>query len=412
MVQSNSIAVASSGATGVLVKGNTDTVLSNAIQVSGSGSTGVLVQGSHDTVGGSVASAGNTISYGNGDTAIDASGGSTATIRANLLTTSGTTGTAIVSTGQQAAPSLTSVTSSGGTTTIVGSGTGSTFDFYATNGPLGPAAVYLGSSTSLPATLNVTVSTGASVVATATSGGGATSALSAAVTVTNPFAVINTNASGAGSLEQAILNVNADTGNPNPDTITFAIGSGAQSITLTSVLTTLSHPVIIDGTTQPGFAGTPLITINGGALTGSILTLGTGSGSSTIRGLAFTNFAGTAIEADTNTDVVQSNTITVASSNATGVLVKGTGDTVQSSTIAVTGSGATGVLVQGTGDTVGGAVASAGNTITYASGTTAVNASSATHATVRANLIFNSTNTAPASAIVSNGSGPRRRCPR
>ena len=85
------------------------------------------------------------------------------------------------------------------------------------------------------------------------------------MTATSPFTVTNTGTSGAGSLEQVIKNVNADTGNPNPDTITFAISSGAQTITLTSVLTPLSHPVIIDGTTQPGFAGTPLITIDGGA---------------------------------------------------------------------------------------------------------------------------------------------------
>ena len=259
----------------------------------------------------------------------------------------------------------------------------------------------------MPATLKVTVPTGASIVATATNSSGDTSALSTAVTVTNPFAVINTNASGPGSLEQAILNVNADTGNPNPDTITFAIGSGAQTITLTSVLTASSHPVIIDGTTQPGFAGTPLITIDGGALSGSILTLGAGSTSSTIRGLAFTDFAGDAIEVDTNTDLVQSNSIAVASSGASGVLVKGTQDTVQSNSIQVTGSGATGVLVKGAQDTVGGSVASAGNTISYGNGDTAIDASGGTKATIRANLLTTSGTTG--TAIASDGAERRLR---
>lgn len=332
------------GTNGNTVEGNDIGLTLNQSQ--SPNTVGIATTGTGNTIGGSAFGAGNTIFYGTG-TGVDSSGGTVTTIRGNLIT--GTTGTPIVSDGQQAAPSLTSVTSNGHTTTIVGSGTGTTFDFYATNGTLGPAAVYLGSSTSFPATLNVTVPTGASVVATATSAAGDTSALSAAVTATNPFAVTTTAATGAGSLEQAILNVNADTGNPYPDTIFFGIGAGAKTILLTSVLTPLTHPVIIDGTTQPGFAGTPLITIDGGALSGSILTLGTGSASSTIRGLAFTNFAGTAIEADTSTDVVQSNSIAVASSGATGVLVTAIGDIVQSNAISVTGVGATGVLVHGAG---------------------------------------------------------------
>src|SRR5205085_12413556 len=52
------------------------------------------------------------------------------------------------------------------------------------------------------------------------------------------------------------------------DTITFAIGSGAVKITLASALPALSNPTIIDGTTQPGYAGQPLVEIDGHLVTG------------------------------------------------------------------------------------------------------------------------------------------------
>ena len=166
----------------------------------------------------------------------------------------------------------------------------------------------------------------------------------------------------------------------------------------------LSHPVIIDGTTQTGFAGSPVITIDGNTLTGSILTLGAGSDGSTIRGLAFTDFNGTAIEVNTKTDLVQSNVITVAVSSATGVLVTGMSDTVQSNVINVTGSNATGVLVTGTQDLIGGNVAAVGNTISYGAGTTAVNASGGHQATIRANVLTTGSN--PGTAIKADSNAP------
>ena len=68
------------------------------------------------------------------------------------------------------------------------------------------------------------------------------------------FTVINTNDSGPGSLRQAILGANANSG---LDTIVFSIGSGPQTIAPLSALPTITDPVVIDGTTQPGYAGTP-----------------------------------------------------------------------------------------------------------------------------------------------------------
>jgi len=50
----------------------------------------------------------------------------------------------------------------------------------------------------------------------------------------------------------------------NIDTIAFNIpGIGPHTIQPTSGLPTITEPVIIDGTTEPDFAGTPIIEIDG-----------------------------------------------------------------------------------------------------------------------------------------------------
>jgi IPT/TIG domain/S-layer homology domain len=75
------------------------------------------------------------------------------------------------------------------------------------------------------------------------------------------FTVTNTSDSGAGSLRQAILDANA---NPGADTIAFNItGAGVQTIALTSSLpmASVTGGLAVDGTTQSGYAGTPLIAI-------------------------------------------------------------------------------------------------------------------------------------------------------
>ncbi|MFY9573185.1 MAG: FG-GAP-like repeat-containing protein, partial [Blastocatellia bacterium] len=94
------------------------------------------------------------------------------------------------------------------------------------------------------------------------------------------FTVTNTNDGGAGSLRQAILDVNGQAGS---DTISFNIpGPGIKTITLQSPLPVVTESAVIDGTTQPGFAGSPVIALRRGAQ-GSTLKI-TG-GNSTVRGL-------------------------------------------------------------------------------------------------------------------------------
>src|SRR4051812_21716514 len=75
------------------------------------------------------------------------------------------------------------------------------------------------------------------------------------------YLVTTTADSGTGSLRQAILDANA---NPGSDTINFSVGGGGrQTITPVTALPNLTGLVVIDGTTQPGFAGSPLIRVDG-----------------------------------------------------------------------------------------------------------------------------------------------------
>ncbi len=81
-------------------------------------------------------------------------------------------------------------------------------------------------------------------------------------TLLSTFLVTNTGDSGPGSLRQAILDSNAAIGATN--TIDFDIaGSGVQTIVPLSPLPAIANPVLIDGCSQPGYGGTPLIEING-----------------------------------------------------------------------------------------------------------------------------------------------------
>jgi parallel beta-helix repeat protein len=107
------------------------------------------------------------------------------------------------------------------------------------------------------------------------------------------FTVTNTNDSGAGSLRRAINQVDAGADN----TIAFDIpGIGAQVIAVTSPLPTITSPVTIDATTEPGYSGKPLVALkaasNSAAGDGLLIT----AGSSTVRGLAIYGFTGDGLD--------------------------------------------------------------------------------------------------------------------
>ncbi len=90
------------------------------------------------------------------------------------------------------------------------------------------------------------------------------------------------------TLRDAVDDANAAAGD---DRIEFAIGSGAQTISLASGLPFVTDPVVIDATTQPGYAGTPLIQLDGADAGPSTPGFEITAGGSTVRGFSITNFS-------------------------------------------------------------------------------------------------------------------------
>ena len=109
--------------------------------------------------------------------------------------------------------------------------------------------------------------------------------------------ICQTSVPGQCTLRAAIQEANANANGVGPDLITFAIGTGAQTISPASSLPSIDDPVIIDGASQPGFIGTPLVTIDGSSIASGLVDgLRVESDSATIRGLHFRGFSGDGIE--------------------------------------------------------------------------------------------------------------------
>ncbi len=104
------------------------------------------------------------------------------------------------------------------------------------------------------------------------------------------FVVTNVNDSGPGSLRQAILDANA---NPGADSIHFNIPGPSLRIQPVIGLPSIIDPLVIDGSTQPGFSGTPIIELNGSqAVVGALFV---GAPGSIIRSLVINGFSSGAI---------------------------------------------------------------------------------------------------------------------
>jgi hypothetical protein len=98
------------------------------------------------------------------------------------------------------------------------------------------------------------------------------------------FTVVNTNMSGAGSLFQAITDANNLAG---ADTIVFDIPPAGPKTIQTFGFPNITDPVTIDATTQPGFAGTPVVELDGGGGSYGFVCNG---GNNTVRGFAMNGF--------------------------------------------------------------------------------------------------------------------------
>lgn len=186
------------------------------------------------------------------------------------------------------------------------------------------------------------------------------------------FVVINTNDSGPGSLRQALLD-----GNASPDaadTIHFNIaGTGPYTITPLSPLPFITnHTAIIDGWTQPGFSGVPIIEIDGTCANGSCTpdTADDISGSvnglagginGLIRGLVINNFTGRGIEISQSSDMrIEGNYIgtdtsgAIAKPNSIGIAVVHSsnvriGGTLSLQRNVLSGNSAYGMITRGRG---------------------------------------------------------------
>ncbi|MFK7732564.1 MAG: beta strand repeat-containing protein, partial [Pseudomonadales bacterium] len=100
------------------------------------------------------------------------------------------------------------------------------------------------------------------------------------------------------SLREAITATNNTANGASPDKIRFDIaGAGPHTITLSSALPTITQTVILDGWSEPDYAGTPVIELDGssaGAGVNGLAFAGGGAGS-TVRGFAITQFANSGI---------------------------------------------------------------------------------------------------------------------
>jgi Bacterial Ig-like domain (group 3)/Right handed beta helix region len=173
------------------------------------------------------------------------------------------------------------------------------------------------------------------------------------------FTVTTTNDSGAGSLRQAILDVNVTAGPPH--TIAFNIpGTGVHTIAPTSALPQLSVAVVLDGTTQPGYAvGSPVIEINGANAGPGTTAFYINQAGSTVKGLIINGWGSTGLQVNGGNCTVLQNFIGTNAAGTAGVMNGGSGVNLMSggNTVSrnVISSNSTGIWIS--------QVAAAGNTI-------------------------------------------------
>ena len=200
------------------------------------------------------------------------------------------------------------------------------------------------------------------------------------------YAVINTADSGEGSLRQAILDANA---HPGQDTIIFDIpGRGAHAIRPLSPLPAITDPAVIDGSTQPGYAGRPLIVLDGSSAGSQANGLVIAAGGSTVRGLDIGNFGLDGIQLGTQLHSPGGN---VVAGNYLGIDVTGTRAMTNRIGVNVLGS---------PGNTVGGTDALDGNVISGNRGS-GIYINGGDHSVVQGNFIGTD-----ATGTIALGNGP------
>jgi CSLREA domain-containing protein len=175
------------------------------------------------------------------------------------------------------------------------------------------------------------------------------------------------NQTGTCTLRDAIGLANVAAG---PNTIGFNIGGGgSQTITLTSALPTIDKTTTIDGTSQPAYAGAPLIAIDGISFTAGPALSFTASGGG-VKALNIRNF-----------------------STGAAISLAGGGASVTASYIGTDSSGtsaaynATGISIGSANNTIGGTTAAVRNVISSNLTAIEVSGASATGNTIEGNFV-------------------------
>jgi len=148
------------------------------------------------------------------------------------------------------------------------------------------------------------------------------------IALSGPTFVVTSNAdAGQGTLRRAIQNADQTP----VSTIDFELQPGSLTINLVDALPLITSTVTIDGTSQPGYSGTPLVTVTGSkvASPGTGFDFVQGSSGSVIQGLEVTGFNSAAIMVDGASNVTiggaaagQGNLIT---DNFQGIAISGAG---------------------------------------------------------------------------------------
>ena len=178
----------------------------------------------------------------------------------------------------------------------------------------------------------------------------------------NGITVTNTNDSGTGSLRQAIVNANS---NPDANEIRFSIaGAAPHTINLLSALPSLTNPVTIDATTQPGFAGTPIVELNG-TNAGNNAGFFISASNCSVKGFVINRFNNHGVFIGGNNNIIRGNYIgTNTTGTATlpvtfsGIFITGNGNLIGGITSAdrnvLSGNGHQGIATKGSGNIIKG----------------------------------------------------------
>ncbi|HYE17452.1 MAG TPA: Calx-beta domain-containing protein [Tepidisphaeraceae bacterium] len=170
-----------------------------------------------------------------------------------------------------------------------------------------------------------------------------------------------------GSLRWAIVQSNVT---PGLDTIAFNLPAGQRVIKALGHLPTLTDPVVLNAATQPGYAGKPLVQLDG-SLAGRAVSGLRVYGGNTVRGLAITNFNASGIDLFAGGPTAKPSTIV---GNWIGLDLAGN----------AAGNNANGIYVASPGNTIGGATALDRNVI---SASRAANGVFVQNATATGNVI-------------------------